>query len=121
MDIQKPIGIIDLEISKHDITYKSMLGLYWQFFDATDYENHLLGNDKLLRTVMSNEIYPDLYLANAAYRLGLNRRLLDLAWLYLTYKENSDEECGVSVLNNQERYRPKFCYSSNSTYYFDDY
>lgn len=121
MDILKPIGIIDLETSKHDISYKSMLTLYWQFFDATDYESHLLANDKLLRTVMSNEIYPDLYLANATYRLELNRRLIDLGWLYLTYKENVGEGCDLGVLNNQERYRPKFCYSSNSTYYFDDY
>lgn len=121
MDLLKPIGIIDLETGKQDISYESMLALYWSFFDATDYESHLLSNDKLLRTVMSNEIYPDLYLANATYQLELNRRLIDLAWLYLTYKENVGEECDVSMLNKQERYRPEFCYVNSSTYYFDDH
>ncbi|MGE8377792.1 MAG: hypothetical protein ACN6PN_05550 [Sphingobacterium sp.] len=121
MNTLKQIGIIDLDTSKHDITYQSLLVLYWSFFDATDYESHLLANDKLLRTVMSNEIYPDLYLSNATYQLDLNRRLIDLAWLYIIYKENAGKGCDVSVLNHQERYRPKFCYSYKSTYYFDEY
>lgn len=121
MDLLKPIGIIDLETRKHDISYESMLALYWQFFDATDYESHLLSNDKLLKTVMSNEIYPDLYLANATYQLELNRRLIDLAWLYLTYKENVGEGCEFRVVDDSERYRPEFCYVNSSTYYFDDH
>lgn len=119
MDLLKPIGIIDLEMGKHDISYEGILALYWSFFDATDYESHLLGNDKLLRTVMSNEIYPDLYLANATYQLELNRRLIDLAWLYLTYKENAGEGCEFRAVNDSERYRPEFCYVNSSTYYFD--
>lgn len=121
MNTLKPIGIIDLDTSKHDISYQSLLALYWSFFDAAGYESHLLANDKLLRTVMSNEIYPDLYLSNATYQLELNRRLIDLAWLYLTYKENAGEGCDLTVSYSQERYRPKFCYSYKSTYYLDDY
>lgn len=121
MDVLKPIGIIDLETSKRDISYESMLTLYWEFFDAAGYESHLLANDKLLRTVMSNDIYPDLYAGNAIYQLELNRRLIDLGWLYLTYKEKEGAASEISKVSNQQRYRPKFDYSHKSTYYFDDY
>lgn len=121
MNILKPIGIIDLETNKRDISHSSLLGLYWEFFDAGGYESHLLANDKLFRTVMSNEIYPDLYHANATYQLSLNRRLIDLAWLYLTYKESEEKECVFNPVNNPDKYRPKFYYSHESRYYFDDY
>ncbi|GGH22248.1 hypothetical protein FAZ19_14215 [Sphingobacterium alkalisoli] len=121
MDILKPIGIIDLETSKRDISYESILTLYWEFFDAAGYESHLLANDKLLRTVMSNDIYPDLYAGNAIYQLELNRRLIDLGWLYLTYKEKEGAASEISNVSNQQRYRPEFDYSHESTYYFDDY
>lgn len=121
MNLLKPIGVIDLNASRRDISQQSLLGLYWEFFDAAGYESHLLANDKLFRTVISNEIYPDLYHTNATYQLELNRRLIDLAWLYLTYKENENKECVFNPVNDPDKYRPNFHYSHESTYYFDDY
>lgn len=121
MNLLKPIGIIDLNTNRRDISQQSLLGLYWEFFDAAGYESHLLANDKLFRTVISNEIYPDLYHVNATYQLALNRRLIDLAWLYLTYKESQNKECVFNPVNNPDKYRPNFHYSHESTYYFDEY
>lgn len=121
MNLLQKIGIIDLETNKLDISFENILRLYWEFFDAAGYESHLLANDKLLRTVISNDIYPDLYTANLTYQLDLNRRLIDLAWLYLTYKEPEDGRSEKSPEIDLDNYQPKFCYMLDSTYYFDDY
>lgn len=110
-------GLIALEHKRDIHTIEDLNSYYWEFFDATDYESHLLRNEKVFRTVISNGIYSGMYAENDIYQLELNRRLMDIAWLYLECLENADD--AVEPSPPQNTYSPKLHYQCESTYYYD--
>lgn len=113
-------GLIALQ-HKHDIQVIDDLGTYYyNFFDATDYEHHLLCNEEVFRTVISNGVYSGIWAEDHIYHLELNRRLIDIAWLYLECLENGEENT-VESRPPTSTYAPKFHYQFQSTYYFDEH
>ncbi|HWV71262.1 MAG TPA: hypothetical protein VN040_06090 [Pseudosphingobacterium sp.] len=112
-------GLIALEYKRDIHTIEDLKSYYWEFFDATGYEHHLLRNEKVFKTVISNGIYSGIYAENDIYQLELNRRLMDMAWLYLECLENSDET--VEPYLPQNPYMPKLHYQYESTYYYEQY
>ena len=118
MKLNTEVGLIALE-HKRDIQRIDDLYTYlWEFFDATDYESHLLRNEEVFRTVISNRSYSGIWAEDDIYQLELNRRLIDIAWLYLECLENGE---GGEPRPLASTYVPKFNYWSESTYYFDDH
>jgi hypothetical protein len=112
-------GLIALE-NKRDIhTIKDLRPYYWEFFDAAGYEDHLLSNERVFRTVISNGIYSSTHAENDIYQLELNRRLIDLAWLYLECLENDDDAAEPYL--PPSLYKPKLQYHCESTYYYDEH
>ena len=112
-------GLIALEYKRDIHTIEDLKSYYWEFFDATGYEHHLLRNEKVFKTVISNGIYSGIYAENDIYQLELNRRLMDMAWLYLECLENSDET--VEPYLPQNPYMPKLHYQYESPYYYEQY
>lgn len=112
-------GLIALEHKRDIHKLEDLNSYYWEFFDATDYEHHLLSNEKVFRTVISNGIYSGIYAENDIYRLELNRRLMDIAWLYLECLENADN--AVEPPPTQNTYSPELHYQYESTYYYEQY
>jgi len=112
-------GLIALEHKRNIHKLEDLRPYYWEFFDAADYEDHLLSNERVFRTVISNESYSGTHAENDIYQLQLNRRLIDLAWLYLECLENGDYE--VDPYLPSEPYRPELHYHCESTYYYDEY
>jgi|SRR5690606_32329938 len=120
MKLNTEVGLIALE-HKRDIQRIDDLYTYlWEFFDATDYESHLLRNEEVFRTVISNRSYSGIWAEDDIYQLELNRRLIDIAWLYLECLENGEGEA-VGPPPPANTYEPKFNYGNKSTYYFDDH
>lgn len=112
-------GLIALEDMRNIHKLEDLRIYYWEFFDAAGYEDHLLSNERVFRTVISNGIYSGTHAENDIYQLELNRRLIDLAWLYLECLENGD-----SIFERylpQNPYAPKLEYHGESAYYYDDH
>lgn len=120
MKVNTQAGLIALQSQReiHDIDY--FRWYFWEFFDATDYEHHLLRNEEVFRTVISNGMYSGIWAENDIYHLELNRRLIDIAWLYLEDLEKGEGET-VESCPPESIYVPKFNYWSESTYYFDEH
>ena len=113
-------GLIALENKRNIQTISNLLSYLSEFFEATDYEHHLLCNEEIFRTVISNGIFSGIWAENNIYHLELNRRLIDVAWLYLECLENG-EGAAVEPRPPASTYEPKFNYGNKSTYYFDEY
>ncbi|MFC6102965.1 hypothetical protein [Olivibacter domesticus] len=117
MIVQTQPGLIALEHKRNIHSIEDLSSYYWEFFDATDYEHHLLRNEEVFRTVISNGIYSGIHAENDIYQLELNRRLMDIAWLYLECLENGDSIFEPYLPQNP--YMQKFHYQCESTYYYD--
>jgi len=113
-------GLIALENKRHIQTISNLLSYLADFFEATDYEHHLLRNEEIFRTVISNGIYSGIWAENNLYHLELNRRLIDVGWLYLECLENGGGGV-VEPCPPASTYEPKFTYGNKSAYYFDEY
>lgn len=120
MKINTQIGLIALQNQYEIHDMEDFRSYFWEFFDATDYESHLLGNEEVFRTAISNETYSGLWAESQLYQLELNRRLIDIAWLYLEDLESGEAEAAESR-PPASTYAPKFNYWSESTYYFDEH
>jgi len=119
MKLSTQPGLIALETKREIHELEDLHSYFWEFFDATDYESHLLGNEEVFRTVISNGTYAGIWAENDIYQLELNRRLIDIAWLYLGCLENGEE--AVEPRPPASTYAPKFHYQYESTYYFDEH
>lgn len=112
-------GLIALEHKRDILTLEDLSPYYWEFFDAAGYEHHLLRNEEVFKTVISNRIYSGTHAENDIYQLELNRRLMDIAWLYLECLENGEDN--VEPYPPQNPYTPTLDYHGESTYYYDDH